>query len=284
MTHVRNPAPSLVIFDLDGVIYRGSDAVPGAAQLVNALRQEGILTSFATNNSMATRRAYVDRLAAHGITATLDEIVTSSSATVAYLQAHLPEVRRVLAVGADGLLAELRDGGIVATPAAEAAPDDWNGGALPERYDAVVAGLDQRIDYRRLAIAAAAIRAGARFIATNADVRFPTPDGFVPGAGAVVAALQATSGQDPVVVGKPEPGMFQAILERTGVEAENALVVGDNPDADIVAARRAGITSVLVLTGVADAAAAGGLRGERRPDHVADGPAEVGALLGVRLS
>jgi HAD superfamily hydrolase (TIGR01457 family) len=284
MTHVRNPAPSLVIFDLDGVIYRGSDAVPGAVELVNALRQEGILTSFATNNSMATRRAYVDRLAAHGITATLDEIVTSSSATVAYLQAHLPEVRRVLAVGADGLLAELRDGGIVATPAAEAAPDDWNGGALPERYDAVVAGLDQRIDYRRLAIAAAAIRAGARFIATNADVRFPTPDGFVPGAGAVVAALQATSGQDPVVVGKPEPGMFQAILERTGVEAENALVVGDNPDADIVAARRAGITSVLVLTGVADAAAAGGLRGERRPDHVADGPAEVGALLGVRLS
>jgi phosphoglycolate/pyridoxal phosphate phosphatase family enzyme len=284
MTHVRNPAPSLVIFDLDGVIYRGSDAVPGAVELVNALRQEGILTSFATNNSMATRRAYVDRLAAHGITATLDEIVTSSSATVAYLQAHLPEVRRVLAVGADGLLAELRDGGIVATPAAEAAPDDWNGGALPERYDAVVAGLDQRIDYRRLGIAAAAIRAGARFIATNADVRFPTPDGFVPGAGAVVAALQATSGQDPVVVGKPEPGMFQAILERTGVEAENALVVGDNPDADIVAARRAGITSVLVLTGVADAAAAGGLRGERRPDHVADGPAEVGALLGVRLS
>ena len=284
MTHVRNPAPSLVIFDLDGVIYRGSDAVPGAAQLVNALRRKGILTSFATNNSMATRRAYVDRLAAHGITATLDEIVTSSSATVAYLQAHLPEVRRVLAVGADGLLAELRDGGIVATPAAEAAPDDWNGGALPERYDAVVAGLDQRIDYRRLGIAAAAIRAGARFIATNADVRFPTPDGFVPGAGAVVAALRATSGQDPVVVGKPEPGMFQAILERTGVEAENALVVGDNPDADIVAARRAGITSVLVLTGVADAAAAGGLRGERRPDQVADGPAEVGALLGVRLS
>jgi phosphoglycolate/pyridoxal phosphate phosphatase family enzyme len=284
MTHVRNPAPSLVIFDLDGVIYRGSDAVPGAAQLVNALRRKGILTSFATNNSMATRRAYVDRLAAHGITATLDEIVTSSSATVAYLQAHLPEVRRVLAVGADGLLAELRDGGIVATPAADAAPDDWNGGALPERYDAVVAGLDQRIDYRRLGIAAAAIRAGARFIATNADVRFPTPDGFVPGAGAVVAALRATSGQDPVVVGKPEPEMFEAILERTGVEAENALVVGDNPDADIVAARRAGITSVLVLTGVADAAAAGGLRGERRPDHVADGPAEVGALLGVRLS
>jgi len=284
MTSTPDISPSLVIFDLDGVVYRGSEAVPGAAALVNALRGRGILTSFATNNSMATRRAYVDRLAEHGITATLDEIVTSSSATVAYLQAHLPEVRRVLAVGADGLLAELRDGGIDASPVAGAAPNDWNGGALPEQYDAVVAGLDQQIDYRRLGIAAAAMRAGARFIATNADVRFPTPDGFVPGAGAVVAALQATSGEDPLIVGKPEPGMFQAILERTGVAAEDALVVGDNPDADIVAARRAGIASVLVLTGVADAGTAGVLQGERRPDHVAADPAQVGALLGVRLS
>lgn len=284
MTRMLDISPSLVIFDLDGVVYRGSDAVPGAAELVNALRRRGTLTSFATNNSMATRRAYVDRLAAHGIAATLDEIVTSSSATVAYLQAHLPEVRRVLAVGADGLLAELREGGIDASPVAEAASDDWNGGALPEQYDAVVAGLDQQIDYRRLGVAAAAIRAGARFIATNADVRFPTPDGFVPGAGAVVAALQATSGEDPLVIGKPEPGMFQAILERTGVAAERALVVGDNPDADIVAASRAGIASVLVLTGVADAADAAALEGERRPDHVADGPAQVGRLIGVRLS
>lgn len=274
----------LVIFDLDGVVYRGRDPVPGAAQLVNALRRAGIRTSFATNNSMATRSAYVSRLALHGIESQVDEIVTSSSATVAHLQVHLPEVHRVLAVGADGLLAELREGGLDATPADEAAPAGWNGEPLSERYDAVVAGLDQHIDYRRLGIAAAAIREGGRFIATNADVRYPTPGGLVPGAGAIVAALATTSGTEPLIVGKPEPAMFQAILERTGAAPAQAVVIGDNPDADVVAARRAGIRSVLVLTGVADASLAASLEGERRPDDVAADPTEVGALLGVPIS
>ncbi len=274
----------LVIFDLDGVIYRGGEAIPGASALVKAVRTSGRRTSFATNNSMSARADYVDRLATHGITSSLDEIVTSSSATVEHLRHHLPDVRHVLAVGADGLLAELRDGGFQATAAADGAPEDWNGEPLAERYDAVVAGLDQAIDYRRLGIAGTAIRSGARFIATNADVRYPTPGGFVPGAGTIVAALQATSGVEPVVIGKPQPAMFQAILERAGVPPEQALVVGDNPDADMVAARRAGIPSVLVLTGVADSATVGSLTGERRPDHVTDGPEGVASLLGVSLS
>ncbi len=284
MSGMRTRDARLVIFDLDGVIYRGGEAIPGAPALVNAVRASGRITSFATNNSMATRADYVHRLAAHGITASVDEIVTSSSATVEHLRHHLPEVRSVLAVGADGLLAELRGGGLQATAAADGAPEDWNGEPLAERYDAVVAGLDQAIDYRRLGIAGIAIRSGARFIATNADVRYPTPAGFVPGAGAIVVALQATSGVDPVVIGKPQPAMFQAILDRVRVPPREGLVVGDNPDADVVAARRAGIPSVLVLTGVADSAMAGSLEGERRPDHVVDGPEGVAALLGVSLS
>jgi 4-nitrophenyl phosphatase len=148
----------------------------------------------------------------------------------------------------------------------------------------VVSGLDRQIDYRRLGIAAAAIRAGALFVATNADLRYPTPEGFAPGAGAIVAALAASSGVEALVIGKPQPAMFQAILEHDGVAPEDALVIGDNPDADLVAARRAGITSVLVLTGVVDAAAVADLAGERRPDHVAPDPAAVGRLLGLALS
>ena len=290
MIHRMPPArsgplrPRLVIFDLDGVVYRGDQAVPGAATLVNALRDRGLLVRFATNNSSATRDEYVERLAGHGIAAGADEIVTSSWATVEHLHAHLPAVRRILAVGAAGLVAELRAGGFDVTPAADAAPADWNGGPLPERYDAVVSGLDRRIDYRRLGIAAAAIRAGALFVATNADLRYPTPEGFVPGAGAIVAALAASSGAEPLIIGKPQPAMFQAILEHDGVAPQDALVIGDNPDADLVAARRAGITSVLVLTGVVDADAVADLAGERRPDHVAPDPAAVGRLLGLALS
>jgi 4-nitrophenyl phosphatase len=276
--------PRLVIFDLDGVVYRGDQAVPGAAALVNALHRGGVLVRFATNNSMATRAAYVERLAGHGIAASVEEIVTSSYATLQHLRTHLPEVGSVLAVGAPGLVAELRDGGLDVTHAADAAPAEWNGAPLAAEYDAVVAGLDPRIDYRRLGIAAAAIRGGSRFIATNADLRFPTPDGLMPGAGSIVAALAATTGVDPVVIGKPQPAMFTAILERDGVAADEAIVIGDNPDADVVAGRRAGIGSILVLTGVVDAAAARALDGERRPDRVAADPEETARLLGVTIS
>jgi 4-nitrophenyl phosphatase len=277
------PDPRLVIFDLDGVVYRGEEAVPGAADLVNALRRTGRLVRFATNNSSATRTEYVARLAEHGITATAEEIVTSSYATVEHIHAHLPQVRRVLAIGAPGLVAELREGGLEVTPVNEAAPADWNGGLLPAQYDAVVSGLDRQIDYRRLGIASAAIREGALFIATNADVRYPTPEGFAPGAGAIVAALATASGVQPLVIGKPQPAMFQAILEHDGISPADALVIGDNPDADLVAARRAGIRSVLVLTGVVDAAAAQQLEGDRRPDLVAADPPAVAELLGVSL-
>jgi len=277
-------APRLVILDLDGVVYRGSTAIPGAASLVDALHREGYPVRFATNNSLFTRAEYVTRLAGMGITTAVDEVVTSTSATVAHLIAHLPEVRRVLAVGAAGMLAELRAAGFDAFPAPEAAPPTWHGEQLAAGYDAVVAGLDPAFDYRRLGIAAAAIRAGARFIATNADVRYPTPTGLVPGAGAIIAALEATSGVVPLVIGKPQPAMFAAILEAAAVGAGNAVVIGDNPDADIVAARRAGIRSILVLTGVTDRAAASRLAGDQRPDEIAEGPAEVAALLGVRFS
>ncbi len=278
------PAPRLVIFDLDGVVYRGDQPVPGAAALVDALRRAGRLVRFATNNSSATRGEYVTRLGGHGIPATVDEIVTSSHATVEHIRAHLPQVRRVLALGAPGLSAELRDGGLEVTEADDAAPPGWNGAPLPELFDAVVCGLDRRIDYRRLGIAAAAIREGARFIATNADMRFPTPEGFMPGAGTIVAALAATSGVEPLVIGKPQPAMFRAILEHDDVPPADALVIGDNPDADLVAARRAGIPSVLVLTGVVDEAGVARLDGERRPDRVAADPAAVAALLGLALS
>jgi 4-nitrophenyl phosphatase len=278
------PTPALVIFDLDGVVYRGDEPIAGASQLVAALRATGRQVRFATNNSMATRQAYVDRLATQGIDTAVNEIVTSTSATIQHLLAHEPGIRRLMAVGAEGMLTELIAAGFDADHANAAAPADWYGAPLAARYDAVVAGLDPAIDYRSIGIAAAAIRAGARFVATNADLRYPTPTGFVPGAGAIVAALRATSGVDPLVIGKPEPAMFQAILESAGVAAAEALVIGDNPDSDIAAARRAGIPALLVLTGIADARQADGLDGERRPDWVVAGPTEAAALLGLRVS
>lgn len=275
------PRPRLVIFDLDGVIYRGDVPVPGAVELVARLHAAGIEVRFATNNSLATRADYVDSLAAMQIDSSADEIVTSNTATILHLRRRAPEVRRILAVGERGLLAELGAAGFEVTPAAELAAAAASGAALEAAFDAVVAGLDRSFDYGRLAAAATAIRGGARFIATNADSRYPTPRGFLPGAGSMVSAIATASGEAPVVIGKPAPAMLEAIIEAAGLGPADALMVGDNPDADIVAARRAGIRSVLVLTGVADSEAAARLDGERRPDAVVDGPEGVALLLGL---
>lgn len=271
--------PRLVIFDLDGVVYRGTEPVRGARELVADLHRAGVLVRFATNNSTATRADYAARLGEIGIETSVDEIVTSVSATVEHLRRHEPSVRRILAVGEGGLVTELEAAGFSVISAGDAAPDGYDGGPLHATYDAVVTGLDRSFAYRHLAVAAAAIRAGARFVATNADLHYPTPEGILPGAGALVAAMAAASGVQPTVIGKPQPQMFAAALEAAGVTCDEALVVGDNPDSDILAARRAGIRSVLVLTGVTQRTAAQSLADDRRPDAVVADPRELGARL-----
>ena len=194
-------------------------------------------------------------------------------------------VSRVLAVGADGLAAELAEAGYDVIVPHDAVPAAYDGAPLDRPVDAVVVGLDREITYRRIAAAVTAVRQGARFIATNADARYPTPAGFLPGAGSVVAAIATAAGVEPLVIGKPSPAMFLSILEASGVAPDEALVVGDNPDADIVAARRSGMRSVLVLTGVTDAAAAAELDGDRRPDAVLPSIADLpGAIHASRIS
>ena len=273
----------LVIFDLDGVIYRGSEPIPGAPGLVDFLHRAGATVRFATNNSMATRRQYVERLAALGIRTAEAEIVTSTSATIDHLRRHAPDVHAVLAVGADGMEIELREAGFDVTMAADASSAE--AGAPPTAsHDAVIVGLDPSVDYRRLSAAMAAVAAGARLVATNADARYPTPAGVLPGAGAIVAALATATGVTPEIIGKPAPAMFTATMESAGVTARDTVVVGDNADADVAGAHRAGCAAILVLTGVTDAAAVGLLDGERAPDAVAAGPDEVRALLAPRLS
>jgi len=277
-------AVRLVILDLDGVVYRGTEPIAGAADLVEWLHAQGILVRFATNNSMVARAAYVERLAAMGIRADADEIVTSTTATVAHLALHAPDVRSVLVVGGAGMELELAAAGLHVVMAGSAAPDGYLGGALDRAYDAVVVGLDPQLDYARLAVAMTAVAGGARLIATNADTRYPTAAGFLPGAGSIVAALAIATGVTPEVIGKPAPAMFQAILDASGVSAANAVVVGDNPEADVVGAHRAGIAAILVLTGVTTEAVAQRLDGDERPEAIAADPPAVRGLLEARVS
>jgi 4-nitrophenyl phosphatase len=273
----------LVIFDLDGVVYRGNEPIPGARELVGWLHAKRVAVRFATNNSMVTRAGYVERLGAMGIPTSEEEIVTSTSATVEHLRRHAPEIRSVLAIGADGMRQELADAGLDVVMA-DAVASGHPGGSLPHGFDAVIVGLDPSVDYARLSAAMSAVAAGARLIATNADARYPTPAGFLPGAGSIVAALATATATTPDVIGKPAPAMFSATIEASNVPASETVVVGDNPDADIVGAHRAGCAAILVLTGVADGPAAAALEGERRPEAVAEDPDGVRALLAPRVS
>jgi 4-nitrophenyl phosphatase len=273
----------LVIFDLDGVVYRGAEPVEGAAGLVRWLHERGVAVRFATNNSMVAREGYVERLGAMGIPTAVDEIVTSTSATIVHLRLHAPHVRRVLAIGADGMRQELEAAGFSVDMAADVR-QDRPGAPLDRDYDAVIVGLDPGFDYHRLAVATSAVSAGAGLVATNADARYPTADGFLPGAGSMVAALAAATGAVPEVIGKPQPAMFRAILEASGIPGSEAVVVGDNPASDVIGARRAGCSAILVLTGVADASMVAALQAEAVPHAVAADPVAVRALLESRVS
>ena len=223
------------LLDLDGVLYLGPAAVPHAADSVATARAAGMRTAFVTNNSSRRAAVVAEHLTELGIPAAPDDVVTSSQAAVRWLQSRLAPGARVLVLGSAGLAEEVEGGGFV--PVREA-----------EDVAAVVQGLEPRTAWTDLAEAAIAIEAGALWVAGNTDATYPTPRGLVPGNGAMVQALVHTTGRHPAVVGKPEPELHQASVERVG--AQKPLVVGDRLDTDVLGANRASTDSLLVLTGV----------------------------------
>lgn len=250
------------IVDLDGVVYRGQELLPGAVEFFQCVRALGQPSVVVTNNSTLPVDDYVKRLADWGIGVTSQQVVTSALAAAHYLLRH--GIRGpVLAIGEAGLTRALDQAGLVFISGDEAAGD--------EPFEAVVVGLDRRFDYRKLELACRWVRRGARFVGTNPDAVLPTENGQLrPGCGSLLAAIQAASGVQPVVVGKPYPDIMHLALERLGqgpAPSPDVVVVGDRLDTDVEAARRMGLASALVLTGVTTPEQVSGL-GADRPDYV----------------
>jgi 4-nitrophenyl phosphatase len=284
------PAPGLLLLvDLDGVLYRGAEPVPGVAAVLaaRAARRDDVV--YVTNNSMWYRDEYVERIAAMGAPVSADQIVSSPRATALYLRDHEPSVRHVLTVGASGMDRELEDAGFRVTRAGDIGElirgsgvegtDGGNGWEAAGRPDAVVVGLDPKIDYLRLTVATDCIRAGARFIATNRDPVYPTERAVRPGAGSIVAAVEAASGVTPISIGKPEPYLLEQAARAVGREASEAIMIGDGLGTDIAAAIAVGARSILMLTGVTTREALDGLAPGARPTEVAADAAELAAIL-----
>ncbi len=226
-----------LLIDMDGVLFRGRTPLPGASDLLPWLDSRQVAYQLITNNSTTTPQENTRLLAGMGIAVSPDRIFTSASAAAAYLHNLELSRPRALVIGEKGLVEALENVGV------EIISD-------PNSAQWVVAGLDRNVTYDKLRAACFAIERGAKFLATNADTSLPVEEGEAPGAGALQAAITATTGTRPVVVGKPEPLLLTLGMQRIGGTEADTAMLGDRLDTDIEAAHRAGIGSILVLTGV----------------------------------
>ena len=240
-------------FDLDGTLYRGSQVVPGAPEAIRAIRDRGAQVLFVTNNSGMTRADYVSKLASMAIDATPDEVITSGSAAGSYVLRQ--KIQKVFVVGEPGLVMTLRELGLTVV---NAGPDglihlDTDGA------QAVISGICRAaLSYDLLDAAMQVAMRTGQYIACNADLTYPVEDGvFRPGSGAIVAALEACSGVQATVVGKPAPDMLIDALKGLNIDSKDTLMVGDRMDTDIACGKAAGTDTGLGLTGVSQSIPAG---------------------------
>jgi len=245
----------VVCCDLDGVVWRGETPIEGSAAGIACLRASGLRVVFLTNNSSGLVADNVARLAAAGVEADPDDLVTSAQAAAAMLATTHPSGTRVLACAGPGVVEALAAHGFEAVDALPAA--------------AVVVGWHRTFDFERLRLAADGVRSGIRFIATNLDPTYPGSEGLLPGAGSLVAAVQTAGGRRPEVAGKPEPAMAALVHARF---AHPVVMIGDRPSTDGAFAAALGVPFALVLSGIA-----GPSGGEPIPDPA---PAFVAADLG----
>ena len=250
----------VLLADLDGTLYSGAVAVPGAVEAVGRAAERGVRTVYVTNNASRRPSEVAAHLTALGFAADVDDVVASSQAAAAMLAAQLPAGARVLVVGTEALAEEVAAVGLRLT-------DDAG------RAAAVVQGHSPTTGWPVLAEATVALRAGALWVACNLDPTLPTERGPLPGNGSMVAVLRTATGREPQVAGKPAPALLLDALRRTG--ARRALMIGDRLDTDVEGGRAAGLATLLVLTGVSDATELLAAPPALRPDYVA---ADLGAL------
>jgi NagD protein len=259
------------IFDLDGTVYLGETAIPGAAETIATLRAQNRRVLFVSNKPLQPRAAYAHKLTRLGIPTTAADVITSGYVLGRYLAQHHPDLR-LYVLGEQPLLEELRGHGL--TIVDELLDQDPQDVIQPRGIDAVVVAFDRTLDYRKLNTAYQALLHGAHFFATNADRACPMPGGSIPDAGATVAALEHITGRKlDLLAGKPSPVMFQVALEQLGLPPQRCLMVGDRLETDILMGQQAGMQTAVVLTGAATRAAA--QQAAPPPDFILDSIASL---------
>lgn len=266
----EHPAPEALLFDLDGTLYLGNEKIPGADRLIEGLQRQGIPCLFVTNNSTRTPIEVVEHLSIMGIPASEEAIVTSAVAAAYYVKSRHPGADTYV-IGEKGLHEALTNAGLNVL--------DENTNEQPAEL--VVQGLDRKLTYEQIRIAVKHLLNGAVFVQTNPDRLLPVDGGFLPGAGSIGASLQAATGVEPIIIGKPSTIIMDYSLKLSGTLPARTWVIGDNPYTDLAAARNSGCVSILVLTGLCtesnwqEHCAAAGVT----PDAICAGPEQLEQLL-----
>jgi 4-nitrophenyl phosphatase len=224
-----------LILDMDGVLWRGPQPIGDLPSIFERVRQHGWKVILATNNASRTPKQYVERLDALGVHVDPWQVVNSANAVTAYLSRQFPAGGTVYVIGEVGITEALAEKGFTIGD---------------KDVIAVVVGIDRQLNYEKLSRATLLIRSGVPFIGANPDRTFPTPEGLVPGAGAILAAIESATYVKPLIMGKPSPAMYQLALERLGTSPAETLVVGDRLETDIAGAQAIGCRTALVLSGV----------------------------------
>lgn len=243
-----------VLFDLDGVVYLGSEAVPFAVETINTLSAEGLKIGYVTNNSSRRPEVIAEQLRGFGLKAEPNQVIGSARAGAKMLAERIPAGSKVLVVGGDGLRFEVESLGFEIVSAADQNPA------------AVIQGFAPDVGWTHLAEAAYAIQRGAVWLATNQDWTIPREGGIAPGNGTLVSAVHTAVGILPDFAGKPFAPIFQSALDQLGIA--KPLFVGDRLDTDIRGAHNFGMASACVMTGVASRRELIGAREEDRPDYI----------------
>lgn len=222
------------LIDLDGTMYNGSELIETARDFVTELNRKGIPYVFLTNNATKSQEEAVQKLLDMGVETSARHMYTSAMATAAYIRAHHRDASAYV-IGTSSLKGLMEDAGITLTA---------------EDADLVIMGLDPEVDYEKLKRASLLIGAGAAFIATNPDKRFPTEEGIIPGSGAIQQAVTAATGVEPLTIGKPNAFILDGALTLLGLGKDEVALIGDNYDTDILTGINGGIDTIHVNTGV----------------------------------
>ncbi|MFQ5923419.1 MAG: HAD-IIA family hydrolase [Anaerolineales bacterium] len=253
-----------LVFDMDGVLWRGGKALPGVREAFSRLRTRQIPFVLATNNATQTFEEVRSRMESVGVSIQQHEVLTSAEGAASHLKQHVPEGARVYAIGDPALHHALEEAGFSVQESSDGVA-------------AVVVGMDWSLTWEKLAEATYALMNGAFFMGTNPDVTFPTERGLAPGNGAILAALETATGQKATIFGKPEPHLFTEALQRIGTPMTHTVAVGDRLETDILGGKRAGLPTALVLTGVTTAEQVAG--SDLQPDWVFENLEELSREL-----